>query len=101
MEATRKSVRVRSAPEVFAPPVEEARAPRLKKPPAPEDASDVNIGPDFQAALPLLRPRPAGPAPEEARFLEGLACRAGDAPAPPQHDPRQAAAMAAASVEER
>lgn len=102
MEGTRKSVRMRAAPEVFVlPPAQEpARARAKARPPRPEDATDVNLGQGFQADLPLVRPRPPAPTAEEERHVAGLVCQAGDV-APPQLDAQQAAAMAAASQEER
>ena len=67
---------------------------------SPEDETDVRLGGDFQAELPAVRPRPAAPTEEEARWTAGLALPPGAA-APPRYDPQQVAAMPAASAEER
>ena len=102
MEGTRKSVRTRAAPDAFAPPPPPAEPRRAAKarPPRPEDATDVRLGEEFLADLPALRPRPPAPLPEEARFVAQLACTPGDVP-PPAYDPQQAAALPAASAQER
>jgi len=101
-EATRKSVRIRAVPEVFAPPAVpgEPRGRSKRPPPCPEDATDVNLGREFQAALPAVRPRPAAPSAEEQRFVSRLVCAAGDVP-PPQYDAQQTAVLPAASEADR
>ena len=101
-EATRKSVRIRAVPEVLAPPAVPgvARGRGKRPPPCPEDATDVNLGREFQATLPAVRPRPAAPSAEEQRFVSRLVCAAGDVP-PPQYDPEQTAALPAASEADR
>lgn len=101
-EATRKSVRIRAVPEVFAPPAVpvEARGRGKRPPPRPEDATDVNLGHEFQAELPAVRPRPAAPTAEEQRFVSRLVCAAGDV-APLQYDVQQTAALPAASRADR
>ena len=98
-EGTRKSVRIRTVPEVFAPPAE-PRGRGKRPPPRPEDATDVNVGHEFEAALPALRPRPVAPPPEEQRFVSRLVCVAGDI-SPPQYHAQQTAALPAASEAER
>lgn len=102
VEGTRKSVRMRAAPDTFAPPPPPAEPRRAGKarPPRPEDATDVRLGEEYLADLPALRPRPSTPLPEEARFVAHLACKPGDV-ALPACDPQQAAALPAASAEER
>lgn len=108
----RKSVRMRVAPEVLMPPppavnlqqrgAAGSRSGKVRQPtPKPEDATDVRRGARYQAVLPAVQPRPTQPPASEARWVAGLACQAADAPAPPQHDPKQAAAMAAATPEKR
>ncbi|KAI7840162.1 hypothetical protein COHA_005945 [Chlorella ohadii] len=101
-EATRKSVRIRAVPEVFAPPAVpgEPRGRSKRPPPRPEDATDVNLGREFQAALPAVRPRPAAPSAEEQRFVSRLVCAAGDVP-PPHYDAQQTAVLPAASEADR
>lgn len=115
-------MRTRSAPNVFSPLAavetdkllqlkqkeeesqqQQQRATRAKSrpPPSPEDETDVQLGPEHQAELPAVRPRPAAPTAEEARWVAGLVCQAGDAPPPPQHDAQQIAAVLAAGAEER
>ena len=114
VEGTRKSVRMRAAPEAFLPlalHVEQqlqqeqqrgagAGRQRSRQAARPEDETDVRLGPDFQAELPAVRPRPVAPSQDEARWTAGLACQPGAAP-PPQYDAQQTAAMPAASEEER
>lgn len=102
-EGVRKSVRMRLAPEVFAPPpvaVEPAGRRTRARPPRPEDATDVRVGEEYAAELPAVRPRPTAPLPEEQRFIAHLACQPGDAP-PPSYDAQQMAALPAASAEGR
>lgn len=99
MQGTRKSVRIRTVPEVFAPPAE-PRGRGKRPPPRPEDATNVNVGREFEAELPALRPRPAAPPPEEQRFVSRLVCAAGDV-APPQDNAQQTASLPAASEAER
>ncbi|KAI3435695.1 hypothetical protein D9Q98_001753 [Chlorella vulgaris] len=112
MVPRRKSVRMRVAPEVLMPPppavnlqqrgAAGSRSGKVRQPtPKPEDATDVRRGARYQAVLPAVQPRPTQPPASEARWVAGLACQAADAPAPPQHDPKQAAAMAAATPEKR
>ncbi|PRW59696.1 hypothetical protein C2E21_1393 [Chlorella sorokiniana] len=101
-EATRKSVRIRAVPEVLAPPAvqAEARGRGKRLPPRPEDATDVNLGREFQADLPAVRPRPVAPTAEEQRFVSRLVCSAGDV-APLQYDVQQTAALPVASEADR
>ena len=86
------------------PPAGQQRGGRGAKPPRqaakPEDDTDVRRGAEYQAELPAVRPRPAQPTEEEARWVTGLACRPGAAP-PPRYDAQQTAAMPAASAQER
>lgn len=103
MEGTRKSVRMRAVPEIFVLPPSDAagRSARTKaRPPRPEDETDVILDKDCQVDLPVVRPRPAAPTPDEERYLAGRVCGAGDMP-PPAYDAQQTAAMPAASKEER
>ena len=125
VEGVRKSVRMRAAPEAFLPlelhmeqqlqqeyqrgvggsSAGAGSARQRSRQPAradarPEDETDVRLGADFQAELPAVRPRPAAPSEDEARWTARLACQAGTV-APPQYDAQQTAAMPAASGEKR
>ncbi|KAL4458270.1 hypothetical protein ABPG75_013135 [Micractinium tetrahymenae] len=121
-EPTRRSTRARSAPGIFSPELTQQQAlrPKLQAQQAqqqaqqqrgtrakqrthsPEEETDVRVGEEHQAELPAVRPRPAVPSAEEARWLAGeVSLPAAGPMSPAPASATLAASMAQASAGER